>query len=738
MRPLKLFLITCLIATKVWAISDTLKIPLNRQFFHDKINKSQSQLDLIDTKKDNFIKIAQNSEINLFVTDALGRKIDLIQNWIETPNESLNNNDRIALLNFIDNALSKIYFSLKRKQINPSDIKSIIEILDTAIKQPLRESYVIKAFINLNYKSAVLINDIFFGENANKEVDNIIYLKFCQLYPEKIITTIKNYKDEIFVDSLLHVFAQQNPSSLYTYAQSINSIEGKIIHKSQDHLVKTIAALTERPLALYYFPFLDDILKDQNTFGIINHIIGDGEKSFDSVAYYKLLVKTEVAYFTRMTSNLKDTPIAMFGPNGLRDVIKKTAIRHFIIPINNLHEENNLDVRMKAIDSLSAEELYFMLVLGENDIYTSSFKHSFNRLLLKMPQNPRFDSLLLHLKFDFFKKFIKMAASYNKLDSVLKYMPEQSAQYLMKAFVSNLDKSDNLEDATDVADSYSSISNKNILDRIVENVLENEKKCIENNNQKGQLIYNLLKTIFLSLDPANKINLSSIANIPSIYEIDKQTLQNDSGQVIQQVFFYGDEDGKAYFPAFLNSFNSKEWKTTNYPEWVSIKSIKGKVLIFANKPLDFNENLDDSAQLHLKKYLEKNNLEPSIVVHRGHSYWLQGTINRMSENAKIVVIGSCGGYKNLNKILEISPDAHIISTKEIGAGDINKPILNYINQSLILGKTIVWKLMWETLTKQFSTDPNNTIKESWESYIPPYRNLGAIFIKAYNKKMESM
>lgn len=331
-----------------------------------------------------------------------------------------------------------------------------------------------------------------------------------------------------------------------------------------------------------------------------------------------------------------------------------------------------------------------------------------------------------------------MTASYNKLDSVLKYMPEKSAQYLMKAFVSNLDKSDNLEDAIDVADSYSSISNKNILNRILDNILENEKKCIDNNNQKGKIIYSLLKTIFLSLDPKNKINLSAIADIPSIYEIDNQTLQNNSGQVIQQVFFYGDEDGKTYFPAFLNSFNSKEWKTTNYPEWVSIKSIKGKVLIFANKPLDFNENLDDSAQLHLNEYLEKNNLEPTIVVHRGHSYWLQGTINRMSENAKIVVIGSCGGYKNLNKILEISPDAHIISTKEIGAGDINKPILNYINQSLILGKKIVWKDMWETLSKQFSTDPNNTIKESWESYIPPYRNLGAIFIKAYKKKMELM
>ena len=45
--------------------------------------------------------------------------------------------------------------------------------------------------------------------------------------------------------------------------------------------------------------------------------------------------------------------------------------------------------------------------------------------------------------------------------------------------------------------------------------------------------------------------------------------------------------------------------------------------------------------------------------------------------------------------------------------------------------------MWASLTKLFSADQNKTLLESWEDYIPPYKNLGAIFIKAYNKKMES-
>ena len=146
--------------------------------------------------------------------------------------------------------------------------------------------------------------------------------------------------------------------------------------------------------------------------------------------------------------------------------------------------------------------------------------------------------------------------------------------------------------------------------------------------------------------------------------------------------------------------------------------------------------MDDTAQFHLIDYLNENNLNPSIVIHRGHSYWLPGTINRMPDDTKIMLIGSCGGYKNLNKILAFSPNANIISTKEIGAGDINRPIINYLNQSILTGKKIIWKDMWKSLTKLFSQDPNKSIRESWESYIPPYRNLGAIFLKAYNKKTE--
>ena len=160
------------------------------------------------------------------------------------------------------------------------------------------------------------------------------------------------------------------------------------------------------------------------------------------------------------------------------------------------------------------------------------------------------------------------------------------------------------------------------------------------------------------------------------------------------------------------------------------------MIIFANRPLDNDANLDDSAQIHLNNYLDYNNIHPSVIVHRGHSYWLPRTIKRMAGNAKIVMLGSCGGFKNLNDIIRANPDAHIISTKEIGAGDINRPILNYLNQSFESGSKLVWKNMWASLTKLFTEDPINAIRESWDDYIPPYKNLGAIFLKGYNNLLQ--
>jgi hypothetical protein len=132
--------------------------------------------------------------------------------------------------------------------------------------------------------------------------------------------------------------------------------------------------------------------------------------------------------------------------------------------------------------------------------------------------------------------------------------------------------------------------------------------------------------------------------------------------------------------------------------------------------------------------LYDHHLKPTIVIHRGHSYHVKYTIQQMPASARIVVLGSCGGYNNLSEVLKISEDAHIISSKQVGTKAVNEPILQAMNNALVAGRNIEWLPMWRQLETSFRKDP--AAREKFDDYIPPYKNLGAIFIKAYRKAME--
>jgi hypothetical protein len=212
-------------------------------------------------------------------------------------------------------------------------------------------------------------------------------------------------------------------------------------------------------------------------------------------------------------------------------------------------------------------------------------------------------------------------------------------------------------------------------------------------------------------------------------------LKDTAGRVVQQVFFYGDKDGIQSFQNFLGLFKGKkEWKILQNENWVEIQSQVGKpVSIFANKPLDNSkgDDPDAKAQKMLIEYMKQNGIQPTIVIHRGHSYHLKYTIAQLPSTARIILLGSCGSYQNLTSVLQICPDAQIISSKEVGSRLVNEPVLKLINESLLYQDDIDWINMWNTLGKQFE---GSVAEERFENYIPPHKNLGALFIKAFNNR----
>jgi hypothetical protein len=712
-------------------------IPIYRRVFHDNIIKEQNRADRLDGKLDKYIKISNVEEVNLQVTDALFRKIDNLRTGIETNAALPTNNEKVRYLKFIELLVRNFNNSWKSHKFSPTLAPVLVDNFSAILKANIRGETMASYINQVPYEVGVINAEIFKDNPGYRESRKYLFLKYSQQHPDKILASIGPYIDEPFADELVLTAYKYSPVQIYNYAQAINSPQGKLIRRNADNRIKTIVQLSNRKDALYYFPFLDDLISGKQTIESISKYVGTDTTKYDSVGYYKLLVRTEIDYYNRLLH--RDTPVAMLGVNGLTEQLQSRAIVHFITPINDLHEVANPAIRFKALAPLDAQDLYYMMVLGENEIYTSSYKNAFDLMLKRMGAKPHGDSLLMSVNFDHFKKFIKMAAGYNKLDTFLRTMPATS-EILMKAFVANLettsllaDGSPSLEDAVDVADSYGSIKNTALLNSMLRYVSDNEKRCIQSGNARGQKIYNVLKMIFLSGDSTNHIDLSKEIGIPPVYTVDYNTLADSSGKIIQQVFFYGDKDGKESFASYKESFQNPDWKIITKPQWVEIKSLKGKpILIFANLPLDNETDKDADAQTALIDYLDTTGLRPSIVIHRGHSYHLKYTIEQMPESAKIIMLGSCGGYNNLAKILEYAPEAHIISTKQIGARDVNKPIIEAINNTLRAGKNIDWRQMWNNLEVVF-TKAGRDKKDLFDDYIPPHKNLGALFLKAYSK-----
>ena len=432
-------------------------------------------------------------------------------------------------------------------------------------------------------------------------------------------------------------------------------------------------------------------------------------------------------YVKRMLN--KDTAFAF---KELTAKLEKKAQDVFITTINGLHEEPD-DIRFKCIQDLSPQELYYLAVLSDGLIYTSSYTKGVYPLMMKKIGN-RGDSLLLSLNFDKYRKFISQAAAYNTLGGFLNSFPNHDdATNLMKAFVGRLEESEGLEDGVDVADSYASIieTNKKLAAEVLNYVQENYRRNVSQDNKRGIVIYNILNKLFLSADSARKIDLTKELGILPVYNIPFSTLTNDKNEVVVQVFFYGDEDGKTDFNIFQDMFNNTNWKIdrTN-KQWILVKSSKGKpVSIYANIPFDEDTGEDDNDQQALGKYFEEENIIPTITINRGHSYHALTTIAYMSPASRIVFMGSCGGFNLIDAILKKSPDAHIIASKQIGKRDINKPFLQLLTDKMRNGNDIDWIPFWQEFRSKSAI-------EGFEDYIPPFRNLGAIFIKAYKTAMK--
>lgn len=719
------FLVFSLILISFFSVAQTsvksssCKPPINRVRWHDLIDKEQKAALRADGKADNSFTGTEDESVNFFVTQSLTQKTDALQCKIEL-DSAINHQKKVTYLSGLEKLIKGYNSSYKTGKINAASFPALIEAFENAVAKDKYGASIQHIIEKLSFEpgNILIASGAFDGNAAFKLSREILLRKYAHSNPDKIFTALMENPDVPFRDSLILVAGYRFPRQLYDFAQANNRL-GLAIRKIEDPLVQAVVKMARSNSGQLYFPFLDNILKGKQTIEEIDAV------KDDPAAYYKLLVKTRIDYVQRL---MNKEPVHEM--QAIEYWLGKKAKDYFVHTINELHNEPD-PVRFRILQQLSPEELYYLVVYTESDIYTSSYTRGVYPLLMQKVGN-RGDSLLQLVNFDRFKKFIRMAAGFNTLSHFLNSFPDNGqAERLMKAFVNGLENSKGLEDGVDVADSYASIAEtmKPLAEKMLLNVKANYDKNVANNNRRGIVIYNLLHKLFLSADSTNNIDLSKEFGIPPVYNVNYNTLAEESKPVAMQVFFYGDIDGRIFYQAFVRQFANSSWKISENAQWITITSAKGKpIVIYANKPLDEEQNLDAKAQQALMDHLAEKNIEPTIVVHRGHSYYAPYTIKNIQPSAKIVFLGSCGGYNLLHDVLELAPDAHIIASKQIGKGSINQAFFDLLNQKLLDGSNIDWIPFWAEFRKKVGV-------EGFEDYIPPHKNLGVIFIKAYNKQM---
>ena len=232
-----------------------------------------------------------NEDINLQLTDVLFRKVNDLKNGIELNNNIVSNNEKVRYLSYIEDMLRNFRLDWKQHKINPLLFPVLVEDFGEAMKLQSEGASVVNIVQEAPYEIAKIITQVLVDNKDRKELHNIVYLKFVHKNPDKILETIRPFAEESFADSLIILAAQINPVQLYSFAQSKYSTEGKLIHRNENSLVKAVSELSQTPNALFYFPFLDDILSGKKTITGIQKFVGDGHKGYDSVGYFKLLVQ---------------------------------------------------------------------------------------------------------------------------------------------------------------------------------------------------------------------------------------------------------------------------------------------------------------------------------------------------------------------------------------------------------------------------------------------------------------
>lgn len=654
----------------------------------ESIKNEQQRIDQLDKKLDGLITLKSDIQSGqaTYVYLELSRKI--VENI--TQNFSLSVDQKINQLKTIESILNSvgsknIHFYT---QFSPS-LELVLKI------QEINDTRRLKNILNSNVVTSLDCIPFFIDYKLSQS----FLLEAVHIEPSKVLENYKQFKHKTYSNSILDEAAMIAPMKIKTYLHSWNSIH-KQIKESKNQTTQIVYDIYEEvgPISRAYI-LLNDIIENRL-----------------SISEAHQISKTDLSlfpYLIQMQSNG-----VKYGSHSSNEALKYQCLKKVNI-INDLHEESDI-IRFRILESLNSKEIYTLIVYSEEEIYTSTFLGMYTRLVKKIDFESNYE-FLFSLKFNRFRTFIKMCAGYNMLDDFLLKMGEFEKQKLFDKLVQGIENAnDNLSSAVTLVDTYGSIKSIRTKSLFEQSILSYYSKVEYSDAQK---IYGSILSV-CNIGDASQMDetTNNQRKELEILSLDRILKGNKN---VQQHFFFDDEDGRASYSHFLTTFNKPNWTVEDHQTYIVIKSVKGRTIeIYANKP-----STEYAGQNAINSFFKSQNRWPDIVVHRGHSYFVDAAIESLTPSAEVVFLGSCGGYNIISQVLKYSPDAQIISSKQIGTLLVNDRLCYTLNETIRKGEDLDWQKLWTNLNKSFVK--GSIAHERFQDYVPPHKNLGALLIATY-------
>ncbi|MFT5480201.1 MAG: hypothetical protein ACI9NN_001167, partial [Bacteroidia bacterium] len=389
---------------------------------NDRVDGHQKRIDLYDNIADN--------QCELLLPEQTKNATNLYFLKVNTVQKNINNNPN--------------YSALEKKRVL-TDLSNLLERIDrsnyfmyTSYSRYFEMILKVQEIVETNRMVAILKSDLITAMNVIPFYDTKPYASqilqlAAQIHPSELLKHFDDFAHTDYALTVLDKIAQHAPMHLSFYMGSANKV---FLIMSSEEAPKHIAYMME-----------------------IYNKVGSNSKAFmlmDDIVNYRITIQ-EAHRLTRSRAELfphlihlrhKQDLLADYSVDDELTYQCRLKVRE----INELHEETD-EIRFQLVDTIpySAEDLYSLMVYGEDEVYTSSFLGLYQRMMDRMTE-PSSYQFLHNLGMNHYRTFIKMCAAYNTLPNFLNKMSEWERRALFNRFVTGLQNEINpLEQAVAVA-----------------------------------------------------------------------------------------------------------------------------------------------------------------------------------------------------------------------------------------------------------------------------------------------